>query len=69
MSETNGVVERFWKTFKKQVLEGRMYQTLADLRKALHEFVDLYNRRWRLEKLGGHTPEEVRQALLSNQAA
>ncbi len=67
--ETNGVIERFWKTLKKQVLEGRIYQTLADLRKALREFVDLYNRRWRLEKLGGHTPEETRQAWLSRQAA
>lgn len=43
--------------------------TLADLRKALREFVDLYNRRWRLEKLGGHTPDEVRQAWLNTQAA
>ena len=67
--ETNGVIERFWKTLKKQVLEGRIYQTLDDLRKALREFVDLYNRHWRLEKLGGHTPEETRQAWLSRQAA
>ena len=67
--ETNGVIERFWKTLKKQVIEGRIYQTLADLRKALRQFVDLYNRRWRLEKLGGRTPEEVRQAWLNAQAA
>lgn len=67
--QTNGVVERFWKTLKKQVLEGRTYQTLADLRKALAAFVDLYNRKWRLEKLGGRTPDEARQAWLSQQAA
>lgn len=67
--ETNGVVERFWKTFKKQVLEGKIYRSMADLRKAAREFVDLYNRRWRLEKLGGHTPDEVRQAWLNRQAA
>jgi transposase InsO family protein len=67
--ETNGVAERFWKTLKKQVLEGRIYRTLADLRQALRAFMDLYNRRWRLEKLGGHTPEEVRQAWLNRQAA
>ena len=51
--QTNGVIERFWKTLKKQVLEGRIYQTLADLRVALAVFMDLYNRAWRLEKLGG----------------
>jgi putative transposase len=67
--QTNGVIERFWKTLKKQVLEGRIYQTLADLREALSKFVDLYNRSWRLEKLGGHTPDEVRQAWLIQQAA
>lgn len=67
--QTNGVIERFWKTLKKQVLEGRIYQTLADLRMALRDFVDLYNHRWRLEKLGGHTPDEIRQAWLSRQAA
>lgn len=67
--ETNGVIERFWKTLKKQIIEGKVYQTLADLRKALREFVDLYNRRWRLEKLGGRTPDEVRQAWLTRQAA
>jgi len=67
--ETNGVIERFWKTLKKQVIEGRVYQTLADLRKALKDFVDLYNRHWRLEKLGGRSSEEARQAWLSQQAA
>jgi len=67
--QTNAVIERFWKTLKKQVLEGRIYQTLDDLRKALAEFVALYNRAWRLEKLGGHTPEEARQAWLTGQAA
>lgn len=67
--ETNGVIERFWKTLKKQVLEGRIYQTIADLRRALRTFVDLYNRRWRLEKLKGKTPHEVRQAWLNTQAA
>lgn len=67
--QTNGVIERFWKTLKKQVLEGRIYQTLADLRMALRDFVDLYNHCWRLEKLGGHTPDEIRQAWLSRQAA
>ena len=67
--QTNGVIERFWKTLKKQVLEGRIYQTLDDLQKALTDFVALYNRCWRLEKLGGHTPDEARQAWVTKQAA
>jgi transposase InsO family protein len=67
--QTNGVAERFWKTLKKQMIEGKIYQTLDDLRKALRAFVDTYNRHWRLEKLGGRTPEEARQAWLNQQAA
>jgi len=67
--QTNGVIERFWKTLKKQVLEGRIYQTLTDLRKALVDFMHLYNRAWRLEKLGGRTPDEARQAWVTKQAA
>jgi transposase InsO family protein len=67
--QTNGVAERFWKTLKKQVLEGRIYQTLDDLREALKAFMDLYNRQWRLEKLGGRTPEEARKAWFTKQAA
>ena len=51
------------------MLEGRIYQSLDDLRKAQRAFVDLYNRRWRLEKLKSKTPDEVRQAWLSAQAA
>ncbi len=67
--ETNGVVERFWKTLKKQVLEGRIYQTLDDLRKALRHFMEVYNSQWRFEKLKGCTPYEVRQIWFTRVAA
>ena len=50
---------------RTQVIEGRIYQSLADLRKALANFMDLYNRAWRLEKLGGRTPDEARQAWVT----
>ena len=36
---------------------------------ALVEFMNLYNRAWRLEKLGGLTPDEARQAWDTKQAA
>ncbi len=67
--QTNGVIERFWKTLKKQVLEGRIYQTLSELRDSLRDFVTLYNHSWRLEKLGGHTPDEARQIWVAKLAA
>ena len=67
--QTNGVVERFWKTLKQQIIEGRIYRTLEDLQRALEAFRQLYNHRWRLEKLGGRTPVEARQDWLARRAA
>ena len=49
--QTNGVVERFHRTLKEQVIHGRTYQNLAQLRAALAVFVHQYNHHWRLEKL------------------
>jgi transposase InsO family protein len=33
--ETNGVAERFFRTFKEQVVHGRIYQTIDDVRAAV----------------------------------
>ena len=60
--QTNGVVERFWKTLKEQIINGRIYHNVKDLQAALTAFMELYNSRWRLEKLGGRTPNEAREA-------
>jgi hypothetical protein len=38
-------------------------------RSLLVEFVALYNRAGRLEKLGGRTPSEIRQAWFARHAA
>ena len=49
--ETTGVVERWNRTLKEQVVYGRVFRNLADVRAAVAEFVERYNRCWRLEKL------------------
>ena len=36
--ETNGVAERFFRTFKEQVIHGRIYQTIDDVRAAARKF-------------------------------
>ena len=63
--ETNGVVERFHRTLKEQIIHGRTYQNLAQLRAALAAFVPLYNHHWRLEKLHYQSPIQARLALNS----
>lgn len=63
--ETNGVVERFHRTLKEQIIHGRTYQNLAQLRAAVATFVHLYNHHWRLEKLRYQSPIQARLAFHS----
>lgn len=65
--ETNGVVERFTRTFKEQIIHGRTYRNVAALQAALATFVATYNQHWRLEKLGFKTPLEARQTFQQSQ--
>lgn len=67
--QTDGVAERFFKTLKQQVIRGRIFQTLEDLRKAVATFVDHYNREWHLEKLHWRSPDEARAEWLARSAA
>ena len=46
----NGIVERFIRTFKEQVVHGRIYQTIDDVRDAVRSFVARYNAEWLIEK-------------------
>ena len=59
--ETNGVVERWNRTLKKQAVYGRVFRNLAEVRAAVAEFVERYNQCWRLEKLAYRTPREARE--------
>jgi len=59
--ETNGVVERFFRTLREQVLHGRTYRTLAEVRAAVGAFIEIYNESWLLEKLGYQSPRQARR--------
>jgi len=59
--ETNGVVERFNRTFKEQIIHGHTYRNRDELATVVSAFVELYNREWRLEKLRYRTPLEARR--------
>ena len=54
--ETNGVVGRFNKTLKEQIINGRIYRNIQELRVAVAAFVELYNQHWLMEKLGFRPP-------------
>ena len=63
--ETNGVVERFNRTLKEQIIHGHTYRNRDELSAALSAFVELYNREWRLEKLRYRSPLEARRVYQS----
>lgn len=61
--QTNGVVERFNRTLKEQVLYGKIFNTVDDVREAVGWFVEQYNAKWILGKLGYQSPLEARDAF------
>ena len=60
--ETNGVVERFHRTFKEQIVHGHMYRNIDEFHNAVKRFVEAYNEKWLLQKLGYQSPLEARRA-------
>jgi len=66
--QTNGVAERFFRTLKEQIIYGRIYRTVAEVREAVDTFVDLYNDQWLPEKNGFMSPSATRQAWYAQQA-
>jgi putative transposase len=60
--ETNGVIERFFRTLKEQIVHGRIYQTIDQVREAVRDFVARYNNEWLIEKNGLRSPSDARAA-------
>jgi putative transposase len=67
--EGNGCVERFIRTLKEQLLWVRTFRNVEELRQALAEFRERYNRHWIVQRLGYLTPQQARQQLLALGAA
>ena len=59
--QRNGVAERFHRTLKEQIVHGRVFRNLGEVRAAVRAFVELYNREWLLEKSGYLSPLETRR--------
>jgi putative transposase len=57
--QTTGVTERFNRTIKEQVIYGRQYRTIEEVRSAIADFVDRYNQTWLVEKLGFRSPRQA----------
>lgn len=60
--EGNGCAERIIRTLKEQLLWVRTFATVEELRLALAEWAELYNREWMIERHGHRSPSEARRA-------
>jgi transposase InsO family protein len=60
----NGVIERLFRTLKEQIIHGRVFQTIDELRDAVRDFVARYNAAWLIEKNGFRSPLDARAARL-----
>ena len=58
--EGNGCAERFIRTLKENLLWLTTFETVEELRLALHEFQRQYNATWLIGRHGYKTPAQVR---------
>ena len=63
--EGNGCIERFFRTLKEQLLWVRSFSDAEDVRRAVVEWIAIYNENWLIERHGHRTPAAVRRELLA----
>ena len=57
--QAGGVVGRLLRTLKEQVIYGRVFKNLEEVRQAVSAFAELYNNQWLIEKNGYLSPAEA----------
>jgi transposase InsO family protein len=60
--ETNGVIERLFRTLKEQIVHGRIFQAIDEVRDAVRAFATRHNAEWLIEKNGYRSPGAARAA-------
>ena len=59
--QTNGKIERFWKTLKEDFIEDSLFNDIKDLKEELLGYIVYYNEHRPHSSLNGLTPKEFRQ--------
>ena len=57
----NGIAERFLRIYKENLLRVGSFRTVEELRLALFAFKEIYNRQWRIGRLGYRSPAQVQE--------
>lgn len=56
--QTNGKVERFWRTLNEDLIEGTTFESEEEFKKELEQYIYYYNTERPHQALGGNTPLE-----------
>ena len=64
--QTNGKVERFWRTLNDDLIEGTTFENLAEFQDELMQYLLYYNTARPHQGLQGHTPLQALQNLSTN---
>ena len=64
--QTNGKVERFWRTLNEDLLDETTFTSVAELQQELAEYLFYYNTARPHQALGGKTPRQILQLLSAN---
>jgi putative transposase len=67
--QTNGVIERFFKTLKWECLWIENFRDAEHARDVVGRWMERYNTQWLIERNGYRTPREVREASLASSSA
>jgi hypothetical protein len=60
----NGVIERLFRTLAEQIVHGRVFQSIDEVREAVREFAARDNAEWLIEKNGYLSPLDACAAHL-----
>ena len=63
--QSNGVIERFHRTLKEQLLLNNSIEKIDDIKVNIAKFVQLYNQKWLLHRLQLRSPLEYKNTLPS----
>jgi transposase InsO family protein len=64
--QTNGKIERFWRTLESELIEGTYFDSLEEFKDELLQYLAYYNQERPHQKLGGVSPMIFKQNLLPN---
>lgn len=64
--ECNGIIERFHRTLKEQILDIYRLKNIEEAKEIIGRFIEYYNSEWIIERLGYKSPLEYKEYLKLN---